>query len=99
ISSSERYREGFMVSAIERSLNSVAKAKAALETISGHKLDDSWTPVQVLEDGRLKNRSVKNVDNKEKTITYTNGNDEEKQVSYLTGEVKLDWRLDWPGRW
>jgi lysyl-tRNA synthetase, class I len=95
----EKYREGFMVPAIERALERIPEARKALETISGRKLDDHWTPIQILENGRLKNRKYLGIDKSAKVVRYTNGNGEEATARYDKGEVKLDWRLDWPGRW
>lgn len=99
IRSHEKYRAGFMVPAIERSLERVSKAKNALETISGRKLDEHWTPIQVMEDGRLKNRKFLSIDQGAKTLKYEDFEGNTQTVDYSKGEVKLDWRLDWPGRW
>lgn len=95
----EKYRSGFFVPAIERSLEHLADARRALETISGRKLDEHWSPIQVLESGRLKNRKFLRLDKEAKTVTYEDAEGTEQTVRYDNGEVKLDWRLDWPGRW
>ena len=99
IRSHEKYRSGFFGPAIERSLERVDSAKQALETISGRKLDEHWTPIQVMENGRLKNRPFVGIDTAAKTVTYRDAEGQERTASYDKGEVKLDWRLDWPGRW
>ena len=99
IRSHEKYRSGFMVPAIERSLERIPQARQVLETISGHKLDENWAPIQVLEDKRLKNRIYKGIDTVAKTLQYEEANGSTRSVSYDKGEVKLDWRLDWPARW
>lgn len=95
----EKYREGFMVPAIERVLERLPKVREALETISGRSLTEDWTPLQILEDGRLKNRKYLGIDTATKVIRYEDGAGNERQARYDKGEVKLDWRLDWPGRW
>ncbi len=95
----ERYRSGWMVPAIERSLTHITEARHALETISGRRLDEHWTPVQILVEGRLKNRQFIGLDTHAKTVTYQDSDGREHQAAYDKGEVKLDWRLDWPGRW
>ncbi|MEO7364465.1 MAG: lysine--tRNA ligase [Candidatus Saccharimonadales bacterium] len=95
----EKYRSGYMVPAIERSLECVPEARSALETISGRQLDDGWTPIQVLEAGRLKNRQFVSIDKSDKTVRYVDKDGTEQAAHYDKGEVKLDWRLDWPGRW
>lgn len=99
IRSHEKYRAGFMVPAIERSLERIPQAKQALEKISGRKLDQHWTPIQVMEDGRLKNRKFLSIDEAAKTLQYQDAEGNVQTVDYSKGEVKLDWRLDWPGRW
>ncbi len=95
----EKYRSGFFVPAIERSLEHITEARKALETISGRELQETWSPIQVMEKGRLRNRKFLAIDKEAKTVTYLNGDGEEQTVRYDKGDVKLDWRLDWPGRW
>ncbi|HSX24189.1 MAG TPA: lysine--tRNA ligase [Candidatus Saccharimonadales bacterium] len=99
VRSHEKYRAGFFVPAIERSLERIPQARNALETISKHKLDPHWSPIQVMEDGRLKNRKYLSIDKDAKTVKYEDSEGAEQTVRYDKGEVKLDWRLDWPGRW
>jgi len=99
IRSHQKYRSGFMVPAVERSLERIPKAREVLETISGRKLDEHWTPIQVLEGKYLKNRKFIGIDTNTKSLQYEDVNGETQTVSYDKGEVKLDWRLDWPGRW
>lgn len=95
----QKYREGFFVPAIERSLERVQAARMALESVAGRQLDEGWSPIQVLEDGRLKKRKFLGIDTNKKTIHYENANGKPVGANYDKGEVKLDWRLDWPGRW
>ena len=99
VRSHEKYRSGFFVPAVERCLSRVPQIRQTLETLSGRNLPDNWTPIQVMENGRLKNRSFVAIDVTQKTITYRDAADAEQIVRYDRGEVKLDWRLDWPGRW
>jgi lysyl-tRNA synthetase class 1 len=99
IYSHEKYRSGFFVPAIERSLSRIPEARKALETVSQRKLDDHWSPIQVMDKGRLKNRTFLGLDTAAKTVRYEDADGNEQVVRYDAGEVKLDWRLDWPGRW
>ena len=99
IYASDKYRSGFFVPAIERSLSRIDKAKSAIQEVSGRQLDDQWSPIQIMEHGRLKNRRFISMDSDAKTITYRSHDDSEHTVRYDDGQVKLDWRLDWPGRW
>lgn len=95
----DKYRAGAVVPAIERSLQRIPQARHALETVSGRKLDEHWSPIQVLENGRLKNRRFVQLDAEHKTLVYADQEGQEHTVRYDDGHVKLDWRLDWPGRW
>ena len=99
VRSHERYRAGYLVPAIERVLSRLPEARNALETISGRQLDEFWSPIQVMEDGYLKNRTFVAINADEKTITYKDREGNQDKVKYDDGQVKLDWRLDWPGRW
>ena len=99
IRSHKKYREGFFVPAIERALVRLDLARNALETISGRKLDEQWSPIQVMEDGYLKKRPFIGLDQESKRITYLDKEGSSQTTGYDSGQVKLDWRLDWPGRW
>lgn len=97
--SHEKYRSGFFVEAIEKTLDDIDVVRKVLEDVSGRKLGEEWSPIQVNEDGYLKKRPYKRIDKKSKTITYLDKDDREQTISYAKGDVKLDWRLDWPARW
>ncbi len=99
VRSHKKYGAGFFISAIEKALENETKIAEILETISGHKLTDNWSPVQVIEDGYLKKRSFVSLDKKAKTIRYLAEGGQEREISYDKGEVKLDWRVDWAARW
>lgn len=99
VRSHKRYRAGFMVPAIERAMERLPQAKQALEQVSGRKLDEHWRPLQVMENGRLKNRKILDLNKNSKTISYEDADGNMQTIRYDNGEVKLDWRLDWPGRW
>lgn len=97
--SHQKYRSGYFVPVIERCLDRLPQIRQALESISNRKLPPEWTPIQVMEQGRLKNREFVSIDKEAKTVAYKNVDGIQQQVNYQIGEVKLDWRLDWPGRW
>lgn len=94
----EKYRSGYFAPTIEAALSKIEEIRHLIESVSGSKLDKQWSPIQVIEDGRLKNRQFKSIDKDTKTITYLSG-EEEHQISYGDGKVKLNWRIDWPARW
>ncbi|HEX7963437.1 MAG TPA: lysine--tRNA ligase [Candidatus Saccharimonadales bacterium] len=99
VRSYKKYRSGFFVPAIERCLERVPQIRQALQTVSGRQLEDGWSPIQVMEQGRLKKRAFVGIDKDAKTIRYQDATGAEQTAHYDRGEVKLDWRLDWPGRW
>lgn len=94
-----KYRSGWFVPAIEQSLDHIPQIRQALQTISNRKLDPNWTPVQIIENGRLKSRKFLKVDKHKKTVTYMGSDGQTQTARYDLGMVKMDWRLDWPARW
>jgi lysyl-tRNA synthetase class 1 len=99
IRSHEKYRNGFFTEAIELSLDNIDQIKSILETVSNRKLGGEWSPIQVNEGGYLKKRRFVSIDKKAKTLKYEDKNGSVQSISYAAGEVKLDWRIDWPARW
>lgn len=97
--SHQNYRSGFMAPAIEQSLHNLPAARKALQDVSGRKLDEHWSPIQIMENGRLKNRKFISIDTDHKTLQYEDATASTQTINYDAGDVKLDWRLDWPGRW
>lgn len=95
----EEYRKGFFTSAVEQAIDKIDDVKAILEEVSGHQVGDNWAPAQVLDDGFLKNRKITGIDKDAKTVSYINAEGETKTADYSKGEVKLNWRIDWPARW
>jgi lysyl-tRNA synthetase class 1 len=99
IRSHEKYRAGYFVPAIELVLAHIGEVRKVLEDVSGRKLGDQWSPIQVNEDGYLKKRPFVGIDTGSKTLRYIDKDGREQSTSYDKGQVKLDWRLDWPARW
>jgi lysyl-tRNA synthetase class 1 len=99
VRSHPKYRSGWYVPAIELCLENIPQIRTALETISNRTLDAHWTPIQILENGRLKNRKFLQLDKATKTLTYEDVDGQTQIAHYDKGDVKLDWRLDWPARW
>lgn len=95
----EKYRSGFFKAAIEKSLEHLADIRQILSEVSGSKLDEQWSPIQVIEDGYLKTRQFKSIDTDKGVIVYIDQHGQEQQTGYAGGEVKLNWRIDWPARW
>lgn len=99
VRSHEKYQAGFFTDAIEKALANEAKIRQILETVSGHKLDDHWSPLQVMEDSYLKNRKFLAIDEAAKTLDYEDADGKKQTISYADGQAKLNWRIDWAARW
>ena len=99
IRSHEKYRQGFFVPAIELVLANIKEARQVLEEVSGRKLGEEWSPIQVNEGGYLKKRPFLGIDTTAKTISYSDKDGQTRTTPYDKGQVKMDWRLDWPARW
>ncbi len=97
--SHQNYERGFFTEAIEKSLQSIPKLREVLEGISGRKLEDNWSPIQIKEDDYLKTREFVRIETDKKEITYKDSHGQDQVTSYKNGEVKLNWRIDWPARW
>jgi lysyl-tRNA synthetase class 1 len=52
-----------------------------------------------MEGDYLKNRRFISLDKKAKTVTYEDVDGKHQSAAYDKGEVKLNWRVDWPARW
>ena len=97
--SHKKYQTGFMVPAIEKVLSKIDKVREVITGVSGRQLNDDWSPIQIKEDKYLKKRRFLSIDTRKKVVGYEDKDGIEQEVSYAHGEVKLDWRLDWPARW
>lgn len=99
VRSHQKYRSGFFIPAIERALTNVAQIRQILTEVSGRKLDEQWSPVQIIEEGYLKNRQFESLNENDKTIVYLDSSGVKQTIGYTAGDVKLNWRIDWPARW
>jgi lysyl-tRNA synthetase class 1 len=99
VRSHEKYRSGFFTPSIEKALDNVAELRLCLEEVSGRELSDDWSPIQVNIGGYLKKRPFVRIDAEKKDIVYLDQDGAQQTISYQNGDVKLDWRIDWPARW
>lgn len=85
------YKTGRMAPQIETVLENIEPIHKIFEEVSNRKLEADWAPVQVMgEDGKFFNGRLSTWDKDAKTI---------EGIDYTSGKAKLNWRLDWPGRW
>ena len=99
VRSHEKYRSGFFVPAIEATLDKMDSVRQAMEEVAGRKLDPNWSPIQVTEDGYLKSRKFLAINKQDQTVGYQDLAGNTQTIGYNDGQVKLDWRVDWPARW
>jgi lysyl-tRNA synthetase class 1 len=52
-----------------------------------------------VEDGYLKNRPFVSIDTTKKMLVFKDRDGKDRETGYAKGEVKLNWRIDWPARW
>lgn len=99
VRSHEKYRAGYFTPSIETALQNIAGLRKCLEEVSGRQLGEDWSPIQVNINGYLKKRPFVSLNLENKTVTYLDQEGTEQSISYEHGDVKLDWRIDWPARW
>ncbi len=98
--SHQRYQEGYFSESIEAAIEQLDEVKAIIEEVSGRQLPKHWLPVEVQGDEQvyLNGISLDSIDKESKTLSVMHEGTV-KTVSYATGKVKLNWRIDWPARW
>jgi lysyl-tRNA synthetase class 1 len=78
------YQSGKFKDAIKQVASKLADVRRVITDVSGRALEADWTPFQILEDNKLVDLEASQLD---------------KIESADSGQIKLDWRLDWPARW
>lgn len=95
----EKYGQGFFREAIEKSVERQDDIRRILTEISGHKLDDNWSPLQVMEGEYIKTRQVSSIDKNAGRLEFLTADGQVGEADYTQGQAKLSWRIDWPARW
>ena len=94
------YLNGRMTENIEKSVAGVAKIKAITLEVSKRELPEDWLPLQLLGSANsFTQLTYKGIDTQRKLITATAADGSLHELDYAKGQVKLNWRLDWPARW
>ncbi len=84
------YQSGKMASQVEKVMEHLDTVKEIFASFD-REVPDDWTPVQVKQtDNTFTNARPDTWDRQKQTI---------EGADYTKGEVKLNWRLDWPARW
>lgn len=100
LSGYDMYQEGVLAGQIEAALNGLDDVRRILAEVGGRQLDEHWAPVQIMDDEHnLRRRKFAGWDAKRKMVMWRDRDGQEGEVAIDSGQVKLDWRLDWPARW
>jgi lysyl-tRNA synthetase class 1 len=96
----DQYRTGKMAPYIEMALAKIPEIKVIMKQIAHRDLPEDWAPIQIMSDSKSFNEwRYVSIDTDAKTIRYRTPGGKEGDLSYIDGQVKLNWRLDWPARW
>lgn len=97
----KEYQRGALRDAIITALKRRDEIAAILERISQRELPADWQPIQILDvtTKSLRTAQFLSWDADASTVEYRAEDGSLHTASITAGEVKLDWRVDWPARW
>jgi lysyl-tRNA synthetase class 1 len=94
------YHSGKMADQIEKVIDKASEIRQIFKDISKRELSEDWLPLQLLgPNNSFDELSYKSIDTAAKTITGVDEAGGEHVLDYTLGQVKMNWRLDWPARW
>ncbi len=99
--SHEEYQRGVFADAIVTALERRDDIARLLQLISSREVPADWQPVQVLDvtTSSLRTAEFLRFDASSRSVEYRAGDGSVHQADITAGQVKLDWRVDWPARW
>ena len=99
--SHEEYQAGKFADVITTALQRRDDIAKILESISHREVPAEWQPVQILDaaTSSLRTAEFLHFDAEAGVVLYRSADGSERQADIRKGEVKLDWRVDWPARW
>lgn len=97
----ELYASGAYADMIALALKKRDRIARILKDVSAREVDDSWQPIQILDQssGMLNTAKFLEFDYDQLTASYIGEDGNQYQADAKLGQIKLDWRLDWPARW
>lgn len=94
------YSSGKMAANIEKAVAKVGVIKSIFAELSNRELAADWLPLQLLGPNKsFTELTYTSIDTAAKTIAANDADGKTHTLDYTKGEVKLNWRLDWPARW
>jgi len=99
IRSSELYRDGILMKAIDIALNNSERIARILREISGRELEPSWAPYNAIcaSCGRINTTTM--VSYKYPYVEYTCKCGYSGTADIGRDQGKLPWRIEWPAKW
>lgn len=99
--SHEEYQAGKFADVITTALQRRDDIARILETISHREVPSDWQPVQILDAASQSLRTAEflRFDDQAGMVEYRSSDGTTRTADIHKGEVKLDWRVDWPARW
>lgn len=97
----ELYEKGMFTEKIALCLRKRDEIAKILFDISGREVSEDWQPIQILDEstGKLNTAKFIGYDFDTNEAHYLGGDGNEYFADASKGQIKLDWRLDWPARW
>ncbi len=94
------YSAGRMAESIEKAVDKQALIRRIFKEKSNRDLPAEWVPLQLVgPNKKLNELKFKALDKSKRVIVGVADESREFELDYAKGEVKLNWRLDWPARW
>lgn len=95
------YDCGEFAKLIIKSLQKRDEIAEILQRVSNRSVEKDWLPIQVLDETNksLWTAKIIDFDLRSGLVSYLASNGKEYQADVKKGQVKLDWRIDWPARW
>lgn len=99
--SHKEYQKGTFAELIAVSLQKRDQIADILKRVSGREVDTDWQPIQILDEtsGNLRTAKYIGFDPQSGLVNYLGSDNKEHTADITQGQVKLDWRFDWPARW
>ena len=97
----ELYDQGKFADLIKTSILKRDEIAKILKKVSGRSVEKDWLPIQILDETNKSLRTAKYIgfDPQTGIVNYLAADGQEHQADIRRGQVKLDWRIDWPARW